>query len=176
MGHLDLKPGNVLLDSDGSVRLADFSIAAITHAQSTLPGAARGAGTEFYRAPEQDVRSTARLSLRADMWSFAVLALELLTGTHPSLTMVVAHGGPLPAALSSVPEPLQSLLRQCLVTDSAQRPDASTLYGALERLVSEMELQLQFTQMQMQQQQPAAAAAAAAAGVQVVTSIQAPRW
>lgn len=82
--HGDLKPANVLLMADGSVRLADFSTAAElegTHAY------APAFTTPDYTAPEllwpeTDARG-ARIHPTADVWAFGVLAHVVLTGSFP---------------------------------------------------------------------------------------------
>jgi hypothetical protein len=74
--HCDLKPGNVLLDDRGQIRLADFGQARL----STDAGPA--VGTLFYMAPEQAAPG-ARPDVRSDIYSLGALAYAMLTGKPP---------------------------------------------------------------------------------------------
>jgi serine/threonine-protein kinase len=91
--HLDLKPENVLVRTAGGIKIVDFGCARFLEPQEP-PGRAleeggRGLkarissvlGTPLYMAPEQ-IRG-AGLDCRADIYSFGVLAYELLTGAPP---------------------------------------------------------------------------------------------
>lgn len=82
--HCDLKPANVLLDSQGRVRLADFG-------QARRAGEAGPAvGTLFYTAPEQ-ARPEARPDVRADIYALGAVLYTLLTGGAPYETEEVSH-------------------------------------------------------------------------------------
>ncbi|MDB1089439.1 protein kinase [Streptomyces sp. ACA25] len=81
--HGDLKPGNVLLMADGSVRLADFSLAAEldgTHAYAPLFTSGDYAPPELASEPVTERGRQTRTT--ADIWAFGVLAHLLLTGLH----------------------------------------------------------------------------------------------
>lgn len=77
--HRDVKPGNVMLLPDGSVRLLDFGIAKVMDATMTGPGVTPG--TIAYMSPEQARGET--VDARSDLWSLGVLLHEMLTGTRP---------------------------------------------------------------------------------------------
>ncbi|MFR9794381.1 protein kinase domain-containing protein [Streptomyces sp. MS06] len=82
--HGDLKPANVLLMQDGSVRLADFNMAAElegSHAYSPAFATPDYTPPELLW-PEVDERGT-RIRPSADIWAFGVLAHVVLTGAHP---------------------------------------------------------------------------------------------
>ncbi|XP_022935519.1 leucine-rich repeat receptor-like protein kinase PXC1 [Cucurbita moschata] len=75
--HGNVKSSNVLLDKNGVACISDFGLSLLlnpVHAIARLGG---------YKAPEQD--ETKRLSQKADVYSFGVLLLEVLTGRAPSL-------------------------------------------------------------------------------------------
>jgi len=78
--HRDIKPANVMLASDGAVKITDFGIAKVTTSQQyTQTGTILG--TPNYMSPEQ-VQGLA-VTGRADQFSLAVIAFEMLTGDRP---------------------------------------------------------------------------------------------
>jgi serine/threonine-protein kinase len=77
--HRDIKPANIMLHDDGKVKVTDFGIAKLSTAQATQTGVALG--TPFYMSPEQ-IRGQ-DIGGRADQFSLAVIAYEILTGGKP---------------------------------------------------------------------------------------------
>ncbi|CAM2067312.1 Non-specific serine/threonine protein kinase [Sulfidibacter corallicola] len=77
--HRDIKPQNIMLDRDESVRILDFGIAKLADAHGGQPG--EFLGTPKYASPEQ-IRNQA-LDHRSDLFSLGVLAHNLLTGASP---------------------------------------------------------------------------------------------
>jgi tRNA A-37 threonylcarbamoyl transferase component Bud32 len=77
--HRDIKPGNIMLHHGSMVKVADFGIAKVMSPQATMTGVVMG--TPSYMSPEQ-IQAQA-VDGRADQFSLAVLAFELLTGRRP---------------------------------------------------------------------------------------------
>jgi serine/threonine protein kinase len=79
--HYDLKPGNVMLCADGSIRLIDFGLAhVLVRSRFTFAAAAPAIGTSDYVAPEQIGRQRGRVSV--DVYALGSMLYEMLTG-HP---------------------------------------------------------------------------------------------
>jgi WD40 repeat protein/DNA-binding SARP family transcriptional activator len=78
--HLDVRPANILLDDDGTPALGGFGAARLVEA-SGLTGAAQGPLAPEYAAPEQ--LTGGRVGQWTDVYQFALLAFEMLTGAHP---------------------------------------------------------------------------------------------
>ncbi|KAJ6318711.1 hypothetical protein OIU76_014131 [Salix suchowensis] len=91
--HRDVKAGNILIDSNGKVKLADFGVSASIYELNTLERSSSLssssrmrltdlAGTPYWMAPEV-IHSHTGYSLKADIWSFGITALELAHGRPP---------------------------------------------------------------------------------------------
>ncbi|CAI9771277.1 unnamed protein product [Fraxinus pennsylvanica] len=91
--HRDIKAGNILIDSNGSVKLADFGVSASIYESNSSYGSLSPsfsssmmlsdvAGTPYWMAPEV-IRSHTEYSFKADIWSFGITALELAHGRPP---------------------------------------------------------------------------------------------
>ncbi len=105
--HRDVKPGNILLDEAGHVKIADFGIARLTtgNVTQTSPSMGTTAGTLSYMSPEQ-VRGD-KLDGRSDQFALAVLAFQLFTGQLPFQAETwIAQSYKI---LNEPPIPLQSL-------------------------------------------------------------------
>jgi hypothetical protein len=129
--HLDVKPGNVLLDPAGRALLTDFGIAA---ARSEGPVRLSGVGTPGYMAPEQRPDGSGEVDHRTDLYALGVLLCELLTGVRPT-------NSSLPGA---VPRSVGPILQRCLSDAPADRyPNAADLAAELRaagaRLLTEDE-------------------------------------
>jgi alpha-tubulin suppressor-like RCC1 family protein len=137
--HRDIKPSNVLIDPRGQPVLVDFGLAkALGDASVTV--SSRYLGTPTYMAPEQ--ASGEPVSHRADLYSLACVAFEMLTGTPPyteqdSLALLLAHGThPVPRATErdqQLPGPVDAVFQRALAKSPTQRyPSAGAFVDALE--------------------------------------------
>ena len=127
--HRDVKPHNIMLGEDGSVRLLDFGIArgaGIDMKTITATGAL--VGTPEYMSPEQF--DTNRVDLRSDVYSLGVVLFELLTGHRPyigdtPLSIAMRHkmdAPPSPRAIrKEIPMWLERAVLRCLEKDPARR-------------------------------------------------------
>src|SRR5215470_4422577 len=80
--HRDIKPGNVMLNRQGEIKVMDFGIArAVSDAQATMTQTAQVIGTAQYLSPEQ--ARGERVDSRSDLYSVGCLLYELLTGRPP---------------------------------------------------------------------------------------------
>jgi serine/threonine protein kinase len=136
--HRDLKPGNVLLDADDRVTLADFGIAMLMSDTTRHTTTGVTVGTAAYLSPEQ-VRGDA-ITPASDVYSLGLLLLEALTGRR------VYRGAPVEAALarlttppaipSTVPSPWHELLPAMTALDPTERLSAAQVAASLRDLAS----------------------------------------
>ena len=137
--HRDLKPQNILMvrrqNGEYIPKITDFGISKQLdiNKSSVFSNSLAGAGTLTYASPEQ--LGAREIRKNTDLWSFGVIAFQTFTGQLPFTTGEHAstseagrtelfrqiNSGRLPEIINSIPEPWQTLIRRCLVTDPAQR-------------------------------------------------------
>ncbi|MEO5589255.1 MAG: protein kinase [Gemmatimonadaceae bacterium] len=140
--HRDIKPDNILL-SGGTAVVTDFGIAkAVSAARTnelhaprsedgTLTQAGSSIGTPAYMAPEQAVGES--VSTRSDLYSWGVVAYELLAGVHPfagktgTTQLIAAHIAEQPRSLgernTEIPVDIAWLVMQSLAKNPEERPE-----------------------------------------------------
>jgi non-specific serine/threonine protein kinase len=141
--HRDLKPTNLMLCPDGSVKVLDFGLAMLREAdvaQFTRTG--QILGTPAYMAPEQIQRGAA--GPRSDLYAVGCLLHEMLTGrqlfTGPTAYAVFDKQVKLrPPGVPGVPVELNQLLAQLLEKDPGSRPaDANELYQRIAPFIIDL--------------------------------------
>ncbi|HYC07857.1 MAG TPA: protein kinase, partial [Candidatus Binatia bacterium] len=142
--HRDVKPGNVLVSSDGRVKVTDFGIArAIAEAQMTLPGTTLG--SVHYFSPEQARGEQATAA--SDIYSLGIVLYETLTGRRPfegdsaaSIAMArLAGPAPSPSEVrGGIPPALEAIDRRAMALDPGQRfPSAAAMADALDMYLTD---------------------------------------
>ena len=138
--HRDVKPGNLLLAADGTVKVADFGIAHVPgDASSTLTATGQIIGSTHYLAPERARGGQA--GKPSDMYALGCVLYQLVTGEppftaeHPTAILYQhVDTPPAPPSLTR-PElrgPFETVLLQMLAKEAADRPSAAGIAaGAL---------------------------------------------
>ncbi|MGN6688414.1 MAG: serine/threonine-protein kinase [Actinomycetales bacterium] len=130
--HRDVKPGNLLVRPDDTVKITDFGIA---RAADTVPITRTGTvlGTASYISPEQ--ASGQPVSPASDVYSLGVVAYEMLAGRKPftgdnPLVVATAQVQQAPPPLPRrVPTPVAELVMSALAKDPADRPASAGAFG-----------------------------------------------
>ncbi len=132
--HRDVKPGNLLLAPDGTLKMTDFGIAKSAGNETTGLGVLLG--TASYVSPEQ-VRGEPATAA-SDWYSFGCVLHELLTGTPPftgpTVDVVMRQHldvPPPPVTRADVPAELSNLVTHLLAKDPADRPSSEHDVAAL---------------------------------------------
>ncbi len=124
--HRDIKPGNIMVNKGGTVKVVDFGIARVIETSKTQTGML--IGTFAYMSPEQYQGEHA--DERSDIWSFGVLLYELLSlrrpfaGTTPAALMhnICSQEPPLLRSVSpDIPEDLETVVSQLLKKSPDER-------------------------------------------------------
>ena len=131
--HRDVKPGNLLVAQDATVKLADFGIAKATE-QSSITQVGSVLGTAAYLAPEQARGEEA--GPRADLYSLGVVAYQLLSGRLPyeatSLSeLALKQQRELPAPLDDLNPAVPRTLAQAVALALALEPEGRTQTAAV---------------------------------------------
>lgn len=138
--HRDLKPGNMLVDIEGRVRIIDFGLARVCDpalVNATLPSDNTGwLGTLEYLPPEVIARGAMAADTRSDVYSLGLILLELLTPVPLNTRLREAEwrASVLPSLLRKIPRTLRPVLEACLAESPSSRyASASELQGELDR-------------------------------------------
>ena len=126
--HRDLKPPNILLNDNGLVKVVDFGLAALNHADARLTRTGILVGTPAYMAPEQ-VRART-IDARTDIYSLGVIMYEIFTGRPPymandPMAILFQHveGNPTPPRQlkPEIPPAIEMIMLKAMRVDPAKR-------------------------------------------------------
>jgi serine/threonine-protein kinase len=123
--HRDIKPGNILLSRNGTVKLSDFGIARLAQDRKlTVSGSTMG--SIYYMSPEQ-VTASAELDFRSDIYSLGVTLYESVTGKRPfqadaEYVILSAHVNQAPVPPSELNSAIPPELDQTILKAMAKQP------------------------------------------------------
>ncbi|MCC7541353.1 MAG: protein kinase, partial [Deltaproteobacteria bacterium] len=140
--HRDVKPSNLFVCADGTLKLLDFGVALMSLRETRLTNLGAIVGTPAYLSPEQ--ASGKPVDARSDVWSLGAVLYEALAGRPPFeretalATVVAVLMEPVPsldAPGRRLPPELTSIVARCLEKDASRRfASASELADALDAL------------------------------------------
>ena len=129
--HRDIKPHNVMVLKDGSVKVADFGIARVMSESNTLTREALG--SVHYISPEQ--AKGGRVDNRSDIYSLGVVMYEMMTGRPPyngesPVAVAIQHingGAAMPTTINeAIPAGLEQIIMKAMAHEPGQRYNSAT--------------------------------------------------
>lgn len=142
--HRDLKQENILINKQGMAKISDLGIAKSQDFNATLTD--HVAGSYCSMSPEQAMGET--LSFKSDLFSFGILAYQLLCGTHPFgdaenklqiMQRIITHPPIAPSKSNpDLPAELGQLLGQLLSKNPERRPDSTHWVAGQLELLSDL--------------------------------------
>lgn len=149
--HRDIKPQNIMLLEDGTIKVTDFGIARFTQAE-TQTMTDKAIGSVHYIAPEQ--ARGGYINDKADIYSVGVMLYEMLTGQLPfvadnavSVAIMQMQSDPTPPSRinPAIPKGLEEITMHAMEKNPAQRfPSAADMLEDVERFRRNPELQFHY--------------------------------
>jgi serine/threonine protein kinase/Tfp pilus assembly protein PilF len=140
--HRDIKPGNILLETNGEPQLTDFGLARLVESESTVTRTLDVLGTPSYMAPEQAAGDNTNLARATDVYGLGAVLYQLLTGqppfaggtTYETIKLLLDTEPRQPRLLNPrVDRDLSAICLKCLEKDPKRRyPSALALAEDLE--------------------------------------------
>ena len=136
--HRDIKPQNIMVLRDGSVKVADFGIACLADAHQTL--AQEALGSVHYISPEQ--AKGERLDARSDIYSAGVVLYEMLTGRLPfegnsAVSVAIQHLSSVPLSPRELNPDIPEALE--LICMKAMNADLNKRYQSADAMLADLE-------------------------------------
>ena len=136
--HRDIKPQNIMVLRDGSVKVADFGIARITDSQRTMTQEALG--SVHYISPEQARGSN--IDARSDLYSAGVVLYEMLTGALPyngdsPVAVVLQHVQSIPTPPRAINPDIPLGMEQ--ITKKAMAPNPDRRYPSADAMLADLD-------------------------------------
>jgi serine/threonine protein kinase len=146
--HRDIKPGNIMITPDGAVKITDFGLAKIARDDMHLTHSGAVMGSVHYAPPEQ-VKGSAVIDGRSDIYSLGVVLYEMVTGRKPfdgdsRFAIMSAQVADAPAPPIERRPDLPQSLNDVILTSLAKKPEerfasAGEFFQALQRVGSAAE-------------------------------------
>ncbi len=138
--HRDIKPNNLLIDADGTVKISDFGLAKIAEGDGHLTQSGIVMGTPYYMSPEQGQGQA--IDHRSDLYSLGATFYHMITGFTPyeaqnPVSLIIKHvKDPIPDLRRlnpAIPEAVRAIVERCLEKEPNDR------YQEYEELIEDLE-------------------------------------
>ena len=136
--HRDIKPHNIMLLRDGTIKVADFGIARLADTNNTMTQEALG--SVHYISPEQ--AKGLRVDERSDLYSFGVVMYEMITGRLPfegdsAVSVAIQHISSIPILPKDVNPDIPDRLEEIAMT--AMNPNLEERYVSADEILHDLE-------------------------------------
>lgn len=133
--HQDIKPANILIDSNRNYCITDFGISVKSGVEDDRYLDNESSGTTIYMPPER-FKDGYKPDTSSDIWAFGATAYEILTGDVPFGNQGGAaqlEGTPIPPIKEAIPKKIKNIVYACLNADPQKRPSAEYIAEYVRR-------------------------------------------
>lgn len=133
--HQDIKPANILIDSNRNYCITDFGISVKSGVEDDRYLDNGSSGTTIYMPPER-FKDGYKPDTSSDIWAFGATAYEILTGDVPFGNQGGAaqlEGTPIPPIKEAIPKKIKNIVYACLNADPQKRPSAEYIVEYVRR-------------------------------------------